>query len=389
MSKYKKYWVGGAINLAANLGTAAYGAYQENKAKREMAQLDEQGTGAIRSEAARRRMARQSTDAQAATDAALRAEATAAQRLAEAGGAEALESGNPNLLRATDVAMQGALDKYGQTGADLINLNDQVNASTLDQRIQPMMNMLSQSAQAGAQTKAAGISGSLLGLAQLAGGLPKPGKPATVDPMTAPASKSLTPLPSVDAARQLSVRPSSSISTYDPSAGQLKLESKGLSSLAGPTASGTIVPQPTLTSQDAAFALQQQKELEKLLQPSEMGGFAEGGVFPKSEPEEIDVVKAMLRMVDYAKGKMNPGKTMEVEEEEVMETPGEFSHDTNPIDLVQDGEKIGEATGGEYIFNPEQAETLKQLAQEGDSELHQYLRELLSREEFNEEEDND
>jgi hypothetical protein len=38
-----------------------------------------------------------------------------------------------------------------------------------------------------------------------------------------------------------------------------------------------------------------------------------------------------------------------------MMTQGAFNHDTNPIDLVQDGQKVGEATGGEYILNPEQA----------------------------------
>jgi len=38
-----------------------------------------------------------------------------------------------------------------------------------------------------------------------------------------------------------------------------------------------------------------------------------------------------------------------------MKLPGEFSHDTNPIDLMQSGEKVGEATGDEYIVNPEQA----------------------------------
>lgn len=38
-----------------------------------------------------------------------------------------------------------------------------------------------------------------------------------------------------------------------------------------------------------------------------------------------------------------------------MMTPGEFSHKTNPIDLVQDGVKVGEATGNEYIINKEQA----------------------------------
>lgn len=38
-----------------------------------------------------------------------------------------------------------------------------------------------------------------------------------------------------------------------------------------------------------------------------------------------------------------------------MMTEGAFNHNTNPIDLVQDGQKVGEATGGEYILNPEQA----------------------------------
>lgn len=41
-----------------------------------------------------------------------------------------------------------------------------------------------------------------------------------------------------------------------------------------------------------------------------------------------------------------------------MVTPGEFSHDSNPIDLVQNGEKIGEATGGEYVLNPKQAASI-------------------------------
>ena len=39
-----------------------------------------------------------------------------------------------------------------------------------------------------------------------------------------------------------------------------------------------------------------------------------------------------------------------------MITPGEFSHETNPIDMLKDGAKIGEMTGGEVILNPEQQE---------------------------------
>ena len=63
----------------------------------------------------------------------------------------------------------------------------------------------------------------------------------------------------------------------------------------------------------------------------------------------------------------------------VKETPGEFSHRTNPIDLVRNGTKIGEATGGELIFNPEQSGKLETLATEGSTDLHKYLRGLFKK----------
>ena len=65
--------------------------------------------------------------------------------------------------------------------------------------------------------------------------------------------------------------------------------------------------------------------------------------------------------------------------EDGMKTPGEFSHDDNPIDLVRNGEKIGEATGGEYIFNPEQSEKMRELAEKEKSPLGRYVVSLLNR----------
>ena len=41
-----------------------------------------------------------------------------------------------------------------------------------------------------------------------------------------------------------------------------------------------------------------------------------------------------------------------------MKTPGEFSHDSNPINLMQNGAKVGEVTGGEYVVNPSQAKKI-------------------------------
>lgn len=41
-----------------------------------------------------------------------------------------------------------------------------------------------------------------------------------------------------------------------------------------------------------------------------------------------------------------------------MMLDGQFSHEKNPIDIVQNGVKVGEATGSEYIVNPEQAKKI-------------------------------
>ena len=66
----------------------------------------------------------------------------------------------------------------------------------------------------------------------------------------------------------------------------------------------------------------------------------------------------------------------------VQKTPGAFSHKTNPIDIIKDGAKIGEMTGGEYIFNPSQAKKLKQLASSGNSKLHKFVSSLLNKPQF-------
>ena len=63
-----------------------------------------------------------------------------------------------------------------------------------------------------------------------------------------------------------------------------------------------------------------------------------------NQTAELERLQAALRAagIDAAGGK-------------VKKTPGEFSHRSNPIDVMQNGAKIGELTGGEYVLNPEQA----------------------------------
>ena len=66
----------------------------------------------------------------------------------------------------------------------------------------------------------------------------------------------------------------------------------------------------------------------------------------------------------------------------VQKTPGEFSHSSNPIDIMKDGAKIGEMTGGEYIFNPKQAKQMQKFAKSGSSDLHKFVRTLLNKPQF-------
>jgi hypothetical protein len=64
----------------------------------------------------------------------------------------------------------------------------------------------------------------------------------------------------------------------------------------------------------------------------------------------------------------------------IEKTPGEFSHEKNPIDVVQDGTKIAEMTGGEYIFNPKQMAAIKKLVAQSDgNKLHSYMKSIIKK----------
>jgi len=64
-------------------------------------------------------------------------------------------------------------------------------------------------------------------------------------------------------------------------------------------------------------------------------------------------------------------------------TPGAFSHKTNPLHIIADGgSKVGEMTGGEYIFNPKQAASLRKHSKSGSSPLHKFVRQMLSKSQF-------
>lgn len=60
-------------------------------------------------------------------------------------------------------------------------------------------------------------------------------------------------------------------------------------------------------------------------------------------------------------------------------TPGEFSHDSNPIDIMQDGAKIGEMTGGEGVVSPKDLGEWEQESVRGNTKLHKKLRAWFKR----------
>jgi hypothetical protein len=63
----------------------------------------------------------------------------------------------------------------------------------------------------------------------------------------------------------------------------------------------------------------------------------------------------------------------------VVKTKGKFSHKENPIHMVQDGEKVGEMTGGEYVFNPEQMANIKALSKQDPKKLSTYIKSLIKK----------
>ena len=103
-----------------------------------------------------------------------------------------------------------------------------------------------------------------------------------------------------------------------------------------------------------------QKSLEDDVDKSVKVDFGTGSAEPN--------VKEMRKLMEGFTGNLNTEGMQEIDEEleedEVynnggaIQTPGEFNHNSNPIQMIQDGEIIGEMTGGEYVLNPEQADKI-------------------------------
>tara|TARA_R100000664_G_scaffold33545_2_gene50951 strand:- start:2329 stop:3639 length:1311 start_codon:yes stop_codon:yes gene_type:complete len=76
----------------------------------------------------------------------------------------------------------------------------------------------------------------------------------------------------------------------------------------------------------------------------------------------------------------NNMEEMQMQPGEPEVSPGEENHDTNPIDLVQNGEKIGELTGGEFIVPSKDADMIAAFLEEGNTQdLFKLLMELVTK----------
>tara|TARA_R110002153_G_scaffold10233_5_gene40690 strand:- start:2784 stop:3929 length:1146 start_codon:yes stop_codon:yes gene_type:complete len=378
--------IGPLINLGAGLAKTGYGLYQENLAKRKMAQADQTAMGPIRSQAARQRIARQESDSQSAIDSALRSQATQAQQIGATGGSRALQAATPGLLRATELTTGSALDRFGSLGARTSQLEDKINLANANVGVNSNLARLQRAADAARSVTLSGVSDVIGGTAGLIGGIGKKSK-GTDDAVESITEETITPekqsfmdqasIPmTTNAFGEIDI-PGSSMAGVNR-ASDIAVRRKGAGLNLTPeyeVNAGNYVPSP-VGLQDIDTSFDTEAEYNFLNQ-------SRAKATNKSLDDLANRVNTFEdRQEEEIMGLLNQPMSEGGELDRAEKTPGEFDHEENPIDIVQEGDKIGEMTGGEYIFNPEQAEELLELSKEGDSELHEFVRNLLSKEQF-------
>jgi hypothetical protein len=333
MAKPKKFVVGGLLNIGYGAATALVSNAQRLKSLRELAQLDTAEQGNIMSMAARNRVARQESDAQSAIDAAGRATATQLSAAQEAGGSRAVQSISPQVVRASEEANARALQQFGNVGAQLSNQEDQNALLASQGRIGEQRSALQRSADMATQNMTQGIGLAAAGAAETIGGLAKP-------------KKDTKPARAEDGARR------KTIASLNSTQGERNVIGQNLSNLQE----------------------QLDEEPVPLLTPSALS---------KTPAQQL---REMNPMYLFNRGLLGKVPTQKeggmIDGSKALKTPGDFSHKSNPIDVMKDGKKIAEMTGGEYIFNPKQSQKLRNLSEEGTSTLHKFVRELLSKSQF-------
>ena len=352
MGKPKKFLVGGLLNLGYGLATAGASYAQQRKALRQLGQLGQMEDGNIMSLAARRRVARQESDAQSAIDEAARASASSLAAAQEAGGFRGVQSISPSVARAQEEAVARSLQQFGEYGARAAEQENSDLIMSRQARLAEQRSGLQAAADMATQNMVQGLGLAAGGLAQTIGGIgprqkkePKsPGLDTGAIKSAAESTKQMEGL----AGAQLSAIRQQLNKPFDRPA-------LGLS-----RAVGSAKQMQDLSGSQLSEIQQQSSDIPGVGKP-----FARPSIGLLSDEE-----RAKMLQQSYAKG----GKA--------MKTPGKFSHEANPIDVIKDGKKIAEMTGGEYIFNPKQSEQMRNLSEKGNTALHKFVRDLLSKRQF-------
>ena len=139
---------------------------------------------------------------------------------------------------------------------------------------------------------------------------------------------------------------------------------------------------------------EEEQELEELRKKvEELEGSASEDKPKQRQPKDISKMLAILsapsgRFAQSIGQRQSAGNEFMEEGGYVGEeggvTEGEFSHEENPIDMVnEEGDKVGEVTGGEFVFNDEQSALMKELIERNEPEmLIKFMRDLLSQPQF-------
>ena len=98
-----------------------------------------------------------------------------------------------------------------------------------------------------------------------------------------------------------------------------------------------------------------------------------------------DLASTGVELADlYPDLKISRDKTPEIDGKKnggAIKTPGKFSHDTNPLHVLNNqGKKVAEVTGEEVlVFNPSQVKSLYKESEKGNTNLHRKVRSLLKK----------
>jgi hypothetical protein len=333
-NQVKKYQLGGPIAAIAGLAQAGLGAYQMYQGQQMAKDIKEASTARPSEYAEMLKLARQADLEQKRLEELNRTLATGIGAAQQAGG-RAVVGALPAMVRAGDVGTQNILAQRqaAQLAALQMGAAGAENEISREMAREQQQRMAAQAAVEGGLQNIAGALGGI-GKAAVFGAFDSEAK-AKKAPFTGEAQLKEDIISSRAAtARERRIGESAAAGMEDLMAERESLLGMG--------------PEAGLTNDQGESAAAGMEDL--MAERESLSGLTN------------DQYDALMRMKELGLVNFNAGGKM---------TKGAFNHKTNPIDIVQAGNKVGEMTGGEVILNPAQQ---KKLSQES-----AYFRSLLKK----------